>query len=235
MTAEAVDDFAVVKNFVAAATDDGVEFDILLGRNRQDFRLSAEGSEEKIDLRVLDDGLAGETVFVAQERLRLRPRGQGLHALANLHDALVTVTGPVTGCRHLDGQLVGVVEDRLTRCRPAPLTAGIADGASHCGPGEGRVCRFRQGGPAVTSIVAADKERGEEKTTTAGDGRRGYGSAQASPSPCRRLADRSPRQVGNRRSHRVRTVATRRRRRPPADFRIGIWLCTGRNGPGTGI
>ena len=62
-----------------------------------------------------DGGLAGEPVVVPQERLGVGPGLEGLHALFDLDDALVAVTGPAArgGDRH--PELVGEVEDGLAR------------------------------------------------------------------------------------------------------------------------
>ena len=108
-----IDNGAVVENLVAPAADHRVQVHFLFQRLGEDLGLAPHGSEIDVDVGIVDDGLAGEAVLLAQESLGLGARPQRLHAAADLDDTLVAVAHAVAGRGHQNGELVGVVEDRL--------------------------------------------------------------------------------------------------------------------------
>ena len=125
----------VVEHLVASPGDEGVE---RLGRGRcigmgahQDARAAAERRERHVDIVALDHRLAGEAVGRAQETLSLGAGAEGALAALHLHHAFVAAAVAVARCRHLDGKLVGTIEE----CHADGERLGLAvvgDGARPC-------------------------------------------------------------------------------------------------------
>ena len=89
-------------------------------------RRSAAGARRtaELDARagLVDDGLAGEPERLAQKRLLgLGRRAEVLGARRHLDDALVAAAASPARRRHLERELVGVVEERRGPRRRAPL------------------------------------------------------------------------------------------------------------------
>ena len=112
----AVHHFAVVEHLVAPPRDQGVQ---RAGRCRrrdmgtdQDARAPTQRREGHIDIVVLDQRLTGEAVGRAQEALRFGAGTERVLARAHLDHAFVAAAVAHARGRHLDGKLVGTVEER---------------------------------------------------------------------------------------------------------------------------
>jgi hypothetical protein len=88
-------------------------YDLLLGFD-ENLGTTSEGGEMDIDVKILNPSLASQAIVAAQKRLRLAAGTQRLHALLDLHNALMTDSSAPTRRRHLDLEVVCVIEDGLT-------------------------------------------------------------------------------------------------------------------------
>ena len=114
--AVAVHHGAVVEHVRAPPGDDGIarrrRFSRIRPGRGQDARTPAERRERHVDVAALDRRLAGEAVGGAQEALRLGARTERVLALADLDHAFVAAAVAQARGRHLDGELVGAIEER---------------------------------------------------------------------------------------------------------------------------
>ena len=114
-------------NDVALSDGERVEGDLAADGVGEDSGLAAQDGEFDVGAGVVDDGLAGETVVVAQEAFGVGGRAEGVHAAPYLDDALVALAGATAGGRDAHAEVVGVVEDGAAGDVIEGL-AGVVDG-----------------------------------------------------------------------------------------------------------